>query len=285
MRYSFTQLFISLCILAILGIGFGIVPLPQSWTKHSKILQNTNSSTNTDSDGSTSHHIPEYAETGKYTDLDILHTINDERAKFDLAPLTLSLDLERSARQKADDMVLHNYFSHEREGKLFEDFIKAEQYDYVIIGENLARGEFKSAERLVRAWLGSPTHRKNILDPRFQETGIAIVAGTLDGNTVYYIAEHFGTSRSVCLNVTSSNATHELSIMQQVLEEREEEVVSLKRTLTDLGDTGLERTKILNLYQKKMTDLASIRNSLFKKIEGEESLIQAYNTCIQQYQG
>lgn len=281
MRYSFTQLCFSLIILAILGIAFGIVPLPQNWTKHSQILKDAN--TPTETTDLASNHISEYIEGG-YTDLDILGVINEERAKFDLEPLTLALDLERSARQKVTDMITYTYFSHERDGKLFDDFIKDEHYDYIIIGENLARGEFKSAERLVRAWLSSPTHRKNILDPRFKETGIALLPGTFDGNNVYYITEHFGTPRNICLQVTSPHMTQELSILQQVFHDREEEVASLKRTLTDLGDTELERTKLLNLYQKKMTDLASIKNTLFEKIEGEENLIQAYNNCVQKYQ-
>ncbi len=286
MRYSFLQLIVSLIILAILGIGFGILPLPQSWTKHSQLLQQALPTDHMLNETEASEHIVESAEINgeSYTDLDILRAVNRERAKFNIAPLVLSLDLERSARQKVTDMVTHTYFAHEREGVLFEDFIKEENYDYVIIGENLARGEFKSTERLVRAWLSSPTHRKNILDARYKETGIAILAGTYDDQSVYYIAEHFGTPRSICLQVLSSNATSELTLLQQTWKEREAEVVSLKRTLTDLGEAGTERTKLLQLYQQKMTDLASIQKTLFKKIEGEESLIQSYNNCIQSYQ-
>lgn len=293
MNYSIKQFLVSIIILGALGIGFGIIPLPDAWTSYVDSLKNGSSDQTQIPVGSIEgegEHIPEYApslgnkEVSEYTDLDVLNVINEERAKFELPPLVFSVDLERSSRQKVEDMVANNYFAHERDGKVFEDFIKAENYDYVIIGENLARGEFKSAQRLVRAWLGSPNHRKNILNVRYQETGIAILPGTHDGQPVYYIAEHFGTPRSVCLNVTSVNANKDFSILQQVLRERGDEVASLKHTLSELTETGFERNKLLKLYQTKMNDLKSIEKTLQQKIEGEESLIQAYNSCIQKYQ-
>ena len=280
MRYSFLQLFVSLIILGILGIAFGIIPLPDWMTDYStNRISLKNQSASYDA---AQNHILESVEYG-YSDMDILDEINKERVKSGAGPLVFSIDLERSARQKTEDMITHTYFSHERDGRVFENFIEDEHYEYIVIGENLARGEFKSVPKLVRAWLSSPAHKKNIVDPRFQETGIALIPGTYNGTTVLYVTQHFGTQKSVCLNISSKHSS-ELSILQQTLKERGDEVISIKQTLSDIGEAGTERTKLLNLYQKKVSDLNAIQKTLFQKIEGEDTLIQAYNECIHSYQ-
>ena len=47
------------------------------------------------------------------------------------------------------------------------------------LGENLAWGDQAAStpRSIVRAWMNSPAHRRNILTPGFREIGIAIVAG------------------------------------------------------------------------------------------------------------
>jgi uncharacterized protein YkwD len=51
------------------------------------------------------------------------------------------------------------------------------------LGENLARGQ-KTAKEAVDAWLKSPGHRKNLMDPAYTDTGIGVKSGVW--------VEHFG---------------------------------------------------------------------------------------------
>jgi uncharacterized protein YkwD len=49
-----------------------------------------------------------------------------------------------------------------------------------IVGENLAwaRGTAATPRGIVGAWIASPAHRTNILEPAFRDIGIGVVAGT-----------------------------------------------------------------------------------------------------------
>ena len=53
-------------------------------------------------------------------------------------------------------------------------------------GENLAVSEVKDAQRIVRAWMGSPTHRANILNRHYTKMGVTCAKGA-DGR--YYWAQ------------------------------------------------------------------------------------------------
>jgi uncharacterized protein YkwD len=49
-----------------------------------------------------------------------------------------------------------------------------------VVGENLAwaRATAATARGIVAAWMASPAHRANILEPSFRDIGIGIVGGT-----------------------------------------------------------------------------------------------------------
>jgi uncharacterized protein YkwD len=61
-------------------------------------------------------------------------------------------------------------------------------YRYRVAGENLAQG-FTDPQALTAAWMASPTHRANILDHDFNETGI----GISNGKQGTLIVQLFGT--------------------------------------------------------------------------------------------
>ena len=49
-------------------------------------------------------------------------------------------------------------------------------YGLTVVGENLASGQF-TAEQVFEGWLGSPEHRKNLLDREFREVGHGVAYG------------------------------------------------------------------------------------------------------------
>ena len=119
---------------------------------------------------------------------------NQARSEIGIAPLTVNPLLERSADLKADDMAQMGYFAHTNlKGESpWEDFKRA-GYEYTYAGENLAM-DFREAEEVIQAWMESPKHRENILNPKYQEIGIAVTTGTVKGRTVSLIVQHFGAS-------------------------------------------------------------------------------------------
>ena len=70
------------------------------------------------------------------------------------------------------------------------------------VGENLAwgTGPLGTPAAIVRAWMNSPGHRANILDPRFRQIGLGIVAGNPAGRgrsgATYARLRPFGSSGS-----------------------------------------------------------------------------------------
>lgn len=105
--------------------------------------------------------------------------VNAERAKYGLAPLTLSTELCDGARAKSLDMAQNNYFSHTSPtyGSAF-DMMKQFGITYRSAGENIAKG-YSTPEAVVTGWMNSEGHRKNILDPGYTTIGVGYVA---DGN-------------------------------------------------------------------------------------------------------
>jgi uncharacterized protein YkwD len=55
-----------------------------------------------------------------------------------------------------------------------------------VVGENLAAGQ-PTPERAFTDWMNSPSHRDNILDPRFTELGVGVRFGGEYG--VYWVQE------------------------------------------------------------------------------------------------
>jgi uncharacterized protein YkwD len=108
--------------------------------------------------------------------------LNRERADRGLPKLRLNRRLSRAARRHSRDMVVRRYFAHGP----FVNRIKRVGYlrgaRSWSVGENIAwgSGRLGSPGRIVRAWMDSPGHRKNILG-RWRHVGIGIKAGSPSG--------------------------------------------------------------------------------------------------------
>ena len=111
--------------------------------------------------------------------------INKLRRQRHLRALKDNPQLLRAANQHARDMVASEYFSHDSpDGRSVSNRVKSAGYVRGFarwqVGENLAWGSGlkSSARRIVLAWMGSPGHKRNLLDPSYREAGLAVVAGS-----------------------------------------------------------------------------------------------------------
>jgi hypothetical protein len=126
----------------------------------------------------------------------IIALTNQERQKEGLSPLSENTNLDQAAASKAANMFTENYWAHfAPSGKSPWDFISSSGYKFTFAGENLAKS-FTSADDVVKAWMNSPLHKKNIMDPRFRDIGIAVEDGILDGNRTTLVVQMFGTTPS-----------------------------------------------------------------------------------------
>ncbi|MDD3679769.1 MAG: CAP domain-containing protein [Candidatus Shapirobacteria bacterium] len=123
----------------------------------------------------------------------IVELTNQERASLGLEKLKINDHLNEAARRKAADMFALNYWSHNSPtGREPWSFFKEVGYDYLYAGENLAR-DFFSPEGVVSAWMNSPTHKENLINSRYQEIGVAVVEGELEGLQTTLVVQLFGT--------------------------------------------------------------------------------------------
>lgn len=123
----------------------------------------------------------------------IIELTNTERARNGDAPLKENKALSEAARQKAADMFAFNYWAHvSPSGRTPWVFFGDVGYKYQYAGENLAR-DFRDPESVVKAWMNSPSHRENMTNQKYQEIGVAVVNGTLQGVETTLVVQLFGT--------------------------------------------------------------------------------------------
>lgn len=139
--------------------------------------------------------VTKVVKKSSYSTSEILKRTNQLRTANGLAPLKENKSLSRAAEARAKDMVLTGSFSHKVATTTPNvtpwTFLKDAGYGYKRAGENLARG-YKNATDTVKGWEQSPTHKKNILNPDFVETGIAIMKGKDKKN---YVIQFFGNTK------------------------------------------------------------------------------------------
>lgn len=117
---------------------------------------------------------------------------NQSRSESDLDPVLYNSILTLAAQDKAEDIINNQYFEHTRsDGKQPWDFMKENGYSYRFAGENLAIG-YSDYAQMHEALLNSPTHRRNILNSRYNEIGIGVAEGLYEGDEVVVVVEMFG---------------------------------------------------------------------------------------------
>lgn len=127
----------------------------------------------------------------------LLTLTNNLRRDLGLAVLAPQVPLQISSLAKASDMAKYNYLSHVSPSEAnLGNFLTDAGYNYQVAGENLAMG-FSSAEEIFAAWLKSPSHYANLVDPDFTEFGVSLQPGLYNQYSTVYVAEHFGTPKQV----------------------------------------------------------------------------------------
>lgn len=143
---------------------------------------------------------PVSASIPNYTnDSVILSLTNEERLSANLNSLKASPTLDMIADLRADDLFANQYFEHESpDNKSASDLAKNLNYDYLLIGENLALGNFTDEAEIVSAWMDSPGHRANILNSRYTELGTALKFGIYKGQSTTIAVQIFSLPLANC---------------------------------------------------------------------------------------
>lgn len=137
------------------------------------------------------------------TAMAVVCDLNTVRAQYGLRPLTWDWRLWSAAQGQANDMATRHYASHVTpDGKGLRDRIEPTGYIPTgpnvnwLVGENLGwgTGVLSTPNSIVVGWMNSPEHRRNVLEPQFEDIGIGINIGSIGkhGDTGVIYAAEFG---------------------------------------------------------------------------------------------
>ncbi|PID59765.1 MAG: hypothetical protein CSB44_12665 [Gammaproteobacteria bacterium] len=90
-------------------------------------------------------------------------------------PVVWNEQLFNAALGHSNDMATNNFFSHTgSDGLSLADRATNAGYPFRIVGENIAAGQYTTAEA-VDSWVNSSGHCRNLMNPAFTEVALACV--------------------------------------------------------------------------------------------------------------
>jgi uncharacterized protein YkwD len=192
----------------------------------------------------------------------IINETNKQRLANGLPALAVNLKLNQAASLKTQDMFLKQYFEHvSPSGAGVGELAKTASYQFIVVGENLALGNFANDQELVEAWMQSPGHRANILNKRFTEIGVAAQKGIFEGQETWLAVQEFGLPLSACSQPNSA-------LLDQ-LNNQQAQINSLQTKLNSLK-AELEQGRFKN------------RGDYNNKVQDFNVLLEQYNQLVQQ---
>ena len=107
-------------------------------------------------------------------------------------PVQSHPQLRASARGHSHDMAMRDYFEHDTpEGVGPMQRAKAQGYPGRFVGENIAAGQ-KSPRQVVQAWIDSPGHCLNLMEPRYRHLGVGYYFDDDGDRFGHYWTQNFG---------------------------------------------------------------------------------------------
>lgn len=188
--------------------------------------------------------------------------------------------LDRDAQIKLADMFANQYFEHvSPSGVAPADLAQRVGYAYVLVGENLALGDFSSDQDVVTAWMNSPGHRANILNSHYEEIGVAVGKGMYEGRMTWIAVQSFGMPLSSC-PATDANLKAQIDANNTAL-------VNL-RTQLDVKKAQIDATSPsdpnYNIYVGEFNAIVPQYNALVEtnrtNVATYNAGVQAFNNCI-----
>jgi len=212
--------------------------------------------------------------------------VNQTRESNGLKPLAESAKLNQAAQLKAENMVANNYFNHTSPSGIspWYWFTKV-GYNYKYAGENLAIGFFDSQE-VYQAWLNSPEHRANIVNPNYTEVGTAVLSGFGSNNTIVVVQE-FGSQKTAVKPTTVATKTTIITQTQKSnvkvsTDKNSSATVNNKTTPTQNANTSTKE-KVLSQSTESQDSIKPATTNGINNLSSKllNSVLYSYNGLLQ----
>ncbi|BAZ14034.1 SCP-like extracellular [Calothrix sp. NIES-4071] len=149
----------------------------------------------------------------------VLELTNQERVKSGLAPLKANAELNYAADEYAELMSQNRYFSHTGpDGSKPWDRAASVGFEAQTMGENIAAGQ-KTPQDVVQAWMNSPGHRANILNPSFTQLGVGF-----DNN--YWVQDFGSDDRNPASNIPQASANTVKGVVKDTTVATEDDILT-----------------------------------------------------------
>lgn len=103
--------------------------------------------------------------------------------------------LAQAAAAHSADMAAQNYFAHTSlDGRSMSDRVNATGYAWASLGENIAAG-YPDIDAVVSGWMASDGHCANLMNPAFDELGLACAPGVAGSRYGQYWTQNLARAR------------------------------------------------------------------------------------------
>lgn len=197
-----------------------------------------------------------------------------------LSKLSENYLLDRDAQMKLDDMFAKQYFEHvSPTGVGPADLAQAVGYAYVVVGENLALGDFGSDDGVVTAWMNSPGHRANILKPQYQEIGVAVGKGLYEGRPTWIAVQSFGMPLSAC-PVTNPTLKAEIDVNNTTIISMRAALDAKKAQIDSTSPNDHDYNTYVNEFNAMVPEYNVLVDANRTNVATYNASVQAFNACI-----
>ena len=216
-------------------------------------------------------------------DSQIVYWTNIERSKnaTNLVQLKSSTWLTEIAKERILDMFEKTYFEHvSPTGDSASKIAEKNNYKYIIIGENIALGNFGSSREIVQAWMDSEGHRANILNKNYTDIGVYSKEGEYNGRKVWISAQIFSKPMAFCTEPDISKK-ETIEKTNNTLNTVKTNIKKVEGELKTINSTDIVK---YNAKVAEYNNLAHVFNDLVKNMKDLTDLynkeVQVFNECI-----
>jgi uncharacterized protein YkwD len=218
----------------------------------------------------------------------VIDLTNKERQKEsqDLAVLVENKELDAAAEMKLKDLFARQYFEHTSPDGHGPSWL-AEQagYSYVVVGENLALGNFNDESALIAAWMASPGHRANILNKSYIDIGVAVGQGIYEGKKVWIAVQEFGKPLSDCPAISTALSS-KIESLRATVDGLSADLAKKKQVLATMSQSSAADQAAYNQKATEFNREVAVYNSnsaeLRVSIDTYNTQVKAFNACIKQ---
>ncbi len=209
----------------------------------------------------------------------VIKITNQNREENGLGDLSINDKLSAAAKEKLDDMFKNQYFEHvSPSGRGPADLAGDVSYQYIVIGENLALGNFEGDKALVDAWMASPGHRANILNVKYKEIGVAVGEGLFNGQNTWLAVQEFGEPLSDCSSPDAS-LKQSINALEAIISKSNDDLKAKKADLDATFASDPTYNQKADAYNTEVRQYNSDVGQVKIQIDQYNAEVKVFNTC------